>query len=133
MAHPSDFLIYLVVHDDAVRDSICVLLNSMRFQVWGFKSADEFLCADREIAHSCIIIDEDMPDMSGSELLNRLRSENFVVPAISITTNNIRIEATGERADVIFLEKPYAPDKLIGCISKALASAKSKDNLRTGP
>ena len=118
MAHPSDFVIYVVVHDDAVRDSICVLLDSMLFPICCFNSANEFLRAERPIANSCLILDADMTDMSGSELLDRLRSEGLRTPAIMMTA---KMRPLSEWVDTIVLEKPYAPDKLIGCLAKALA------------
>jgi len=122
MVHPRDFVIYVVVHDDAVRDSLCVLLYSMRFSTCGFKSADTFLRSERPTGNSCLIFDEEMADMSGSELLDRLHSEGLRIPAIIMTQGmNAGNQPTSGRADVIVLEKPYAPDKLIGCLAKALA------------
>jgi FixJ family two-component response regulator len=121
MVHPGDFVIHVVVHDDAVRDSICILLGSMRFPTCGFKSANAFLRSERATGKSCLIVDEKMADMSGSELLGRLHSEGLRTRAIIMTeqTNTERQPAIGQ-ADVIVLEKPYAPDKLIGCLAKAL-------------
>ena len=59
--------------------------------------------------------------MSGSELLDRLHSEGLRTRAIIMTkqTNTERYPASGQ-ADVIVLGEPYAPDKLIGCLAKAL-------------
>ena len=123
MVHPRDFVIYVVVHDDAVRDSIRVLLYSMRFPTCCFNSASEFLRAERPVADSCLILDEDMADMSGSELLDRLRSEGLRIPAIIMAAQvNARVQQAGERIDTIVLAKPCEPDKLIGCLAKALAS-----------
>jgi|HubBroStandDraft_3_1064219.scaffolds.fasta_scaffold99287_1 FixJ family two-component response regulator len=122
MVHSRDFVIYVVVHDDAVRDSICVLLDSMRFPTCGFKSANAFLRSERRpTGDSCLIADEEMADMSGYELLDRLRSEGLRTSAIIMTQRmNARKQPASGRAGVIVLEKPYAPDKLIGCVSKAL-------------
>jgi DNA-binding NtrC family response regulator len=62
-----------------------------------------------------------MADMSGYELLDRLRSEGLRTSAIIMTQRmNARKQPASGRAGVIVLEKPYAPDKLIGCVSKAL-------------
>ena len=107
--------------DDAVKDSICVLLDSMRFPTCGFKSANAFLRSERPTGKSCLILDEEMADMSGSELLGRLHSEGLRTRAIIMTKqiNTERQPASGQ-ADVIVLGKPYAPDKLIGCLAKAL-------------
>jgi two-component system, LuxR family, response regulator FixJ len=123
MTHPRDFVMYVVVQDDAVRDSICVLLDAMRFPTCGFNSANEFLRAERPLARACLILDDDMSDMSGSELLDRLRSEGLRTPAIIMTARvSAGIQTAGEQCSTIFAEKPCCPNKLIGCIAKALAS-----------
>ena len=70
---------------------------------------------------SCLILDEEMADMSGSELLGRLHSEGLRTRAIIMTKQiNTESQPASGQADVIVLEKPYAPDKLIGCLVKAL-------------
>jgi hypothetical protein len=65
--------------------------------------------------NSCMLIDDDNPDMSGSELLDTLHSKKL-----------FHTEAASGSACLIFLAKPFAPDKLIGCIGKALAPCESR-------
>jgi two-component system, LuxR family, response regulator FixJ len=121
MLHPRDFVICIVVHDDAVRDSICVLLDSMRFRTCAFDSANAFLRSERPTGKSCLLLDEDVSDMYGSDLLDRLDSEGLRTPAIIMTQGpNGRSPAANGRPDVVVLEKPFVPDKLIGCLAKAL-------------
>ena len=122
MAHPRDFVIYVIVHDDAVRDSICVLLNSMRFPICSFNSANAFLRAERPNGKSCLILDDDMPDMRGCKLLDRLRSEGLRIPAIILTQPITASAQSVKRSDVIALEKPCAPNTLIGGLARALSS-----------
>jgi two-component system, LuxR family, response regulator FixJ len=122
MASPTEFTIYVVVDDDAVRDSICVLLRVVRFRVCPFASSNAFLRSDRPVAKSCLIIDDDMPDVGGFELLERLRSEGMRIPAIVMTqSRSATMQAASERLDAILLEKASAPDKLIGTLGKAIA------------
>jgi two-component system, LuxR family, response regulator FixJ len=122
MASPTEFTIYVVVHDDAVRDSICTLLQVVRFLVCPFASSNAFLRSHRPVAKSCLIVDDDMPDVSGFELLEQLRSEGTHIPAIVMTLSpSATLHAESERLDAILLEKPSAPDKLIGNLGKAIA------------
>jgi two-component system, LuxR family, response regulator FixJ len=120
MAHLSDFVVYVIAHDDALRDSICVLLNSMRFPICSFNSANAFLRAERPSGKSCLILEDDMPDMRGCKLLGRLRSEGLRIPAIILTQP--MTASAQSRSDVIALEKPCAPDTLIGGLESALSS-----------
>ena len=122
MASPTEFRIYVVVHDDAVRDSICALLQAVRFIVYPFASSNAFLRSDRPVAKSCLIIDDDLPDVSGFELVEQLRSEGMRIPAIVITQSpSATMQAASDRLDAILLEKPCLPDRLIGNLGKAIA------------
>ena len=70
----------------------------MRFPTCGFKSANAFLRSERPNGQSCLIVDEEMADMSGSELLGRLHSEGLRTRAIIMTkqSNTERQPASGQ-------------------------------------
>jgi FixJ family two-component response regulator len=122
MASPREYTIYVVVDDDAVRDSICALMESFGFGTCAFGSASALLRSDRLAGKSCLIVDEALPGVSGFELLDRLRSEGLQAPAIVITQRaNAGAQAASDRVGALLLEKPYTGDKLIGCLVKAFA------------
>ena len=77
----------------------------------GFQIGKSVPGEDRVMINSCMLIDDDNPDMSGSELLDTLHSKKL-----------FHIEAASGSACLIFLAKPFAPDKLIGCIGKVARS-----------
>jgi FixJ family two-component response regulator len=129
MASPREYIIYVVVDDDAVRDSICVLPESFGFSTCAFGSAGALLRSDQLAAKSCLIVDDALPGTSGFELLDRLRSGGLQAPAIVMTQRvNAGALATGDRVGALLLQKPYTGDKLIGCLVKAFARDRDTPN-----
>lgn len=114
-----------VVEDDAsVRESLRSLLASAGYSVLSFESATAFL-AERE-AHSisCLIVDAQMPVVSGLSLQSRLLAMNVTTPIIFVTgrANAVREKAL-ERGAVAVLGKPFAADELLGAVQSALEGA----------
>jgi FixJ family two-component response regulator len=126
MASPREFTIYVVVADDAVRDSLYALLGSFGFATCPFGSATAFRQDYRPVQKSCLVIDEDVAEISGFELLKELRSDGVRAPAILMTQCvDATIQATSERIGAMLLQKPCTPDKLIGCLKKLLGRGHS--------
>lgn len=69
-----------------------------------------------------IITDVEMPGMRGSELLDKLRETDIIIPVIGISGySEIRItEEMTERGCIEFLYKPFSPDKLLETVRKVL-------------
>jgi|HubBroStandDraft_6_1064221.scaffolds.fasta_scaffold705711_2 two-component system response regulator FixJ len=129
MPSPREYTIYVVVDDDAVRDSICVLMESLGFGTCAFGSANALLRGDRMAVKSCLIVDDALPGVSGFELLDRLRSEGLQAPAIVITQRvSAGAQAASDRVGALLLQKPYTGDKLIGCLVKAFARDRDTPN-----
>jgi two-component system CheB/CheR fusion protein len=126
MASPREFTIHVVVADDAVRDSLYVLLDSFGFATCPVGSIEEFREEYRPLQKSCLVIDEDLAGISGFELLEELRSEGVRTPAILMTQRlNDPTQAASDRIGAMLLEKPCTPDKLIGCLKKILGRGQS--------
>jgi two-component system, LuxR family, response regulator FixJ len=75
---------YVVDDDDAVRDSIRMLLESQGFTVCTYASGWSFLREARANRNSCLVVDVNMPGMNGLELLDQLRRDGIMVPAIVV-------------------------------------------------
>ncbi|MCC7271666.1 MAG: response regulator [Alphaproteobacteria bacterium] len=121
-------LVVLVDDDDAVRRALTLLLKSYGWHVRAFASAREFLAvAPPHGRPSCLIVDYHMPDMSGLELLARVRARGCRVPAILITgrvDGRLRIRRAAEAlAPAAFIEKPLDNDELVRTVSTALAAS----------
>ena len=117
---------YVVDDDDAVRDSMRVLLESYGMAVEDFSSACDFLKMGlRGLTLSCLLLDMHMPGMGGLELLERLRKSGDLIPAIVITgkgdaTSCSRAVGAGAQA---MLEKPVEEEALAHAIAAALRAS----------
>ncbi len=115
--------VWVVDDDEAVRDSMRVLLESHGLTVRDFASARAFL-ADQAPAEGCLLLDLHMPEMSGLELLEKLRSEHVRIPTIIMTgRSDAGLRARAQRAGAVaFLDKPVDEDELLGSIEQALSA-----------
>jgi two-component system response regulator FixJ len=118
-------LVYIVDDDDAVRDSLELLLSSAGFETLAFESAAAFLAHPRSGRRGCLVSDIRMPGMSGVELLEAVRREDDSSPVVLITGHGdvpLAVEAM-KRGAHDFIEKPFDDTRLIDAISAALAQA----------
>jgi len=74
----------IVDDDEAVRHSLRFLLESVGYKVQTFATAVEFLQAERQHI-ACLLLDHLMPDMTGLELAERLRTDGAAIPIMLIT------------------------------------------------
>lgn len=114
---------YLVDDDQAVRTSVQLLLESEGIEVHSYASGDVLLRGAAPDEHSCLIIDVDMPGISGVDLLDRLRRRGIDNPAIMITgaaVGSSLLSAIRRRANARLLQKPFSPSELLSAIRIAL-------------
>jgi len=119
---PSTNLVHVIDDDEAVRDSLKFLLRTAGMEVRTYESATAFLDALPGINAGCIITDVRMPDISGVDLLRRLKELKVGVPVIVITGHGdvqLAVEAMKIGA-VDFIEKPFDDDLLLAAIRSAL-------------
>ena len=79
------FVVHIVDDDEAVRQSLAFLLSTAGIPVRVYESATSFLASLASLQSGCLITDVRMPDMTGIELLQRLRAKNIKLPVIVIT------------------------------------------------
>ena len=117
---------YVVDDDDAVRDSMRVLLESYGMAVEDFRSACDFLKMGlRGITLSCLLLDLHMPGMGGVEVLERLRARGDRIPAIVITGKGDAVARSRvvDAGALDMLEKPVNEEALAHAIAAALRSS----------
>src|SRR5476649_2590557 len=78
------FLIGVLEDDDAVRDSLSLMLERNGFAVRAFGSPNEFLLTKDLDRYTCLVVDFQLPGMNGLELLELLRLRAYSKPAIVI-------------------------------------------------
>ena len=112
-----------VVDDDAsVRKALGRILSIADFEVETFACARELLGALEHRTYNCLVIDLQLPEVSGLELFTRLRETSVTIPAIFITaqaeaSSRQRCKAAGASA---FLLKPLKELVLVSAIKAAL-------------
>ena len=125
--------VFVVDDDDAVRDSLKLLVKSVGLPVITFATAQGFLGAYRPEQPGCLILDIRMPGMSGLELQQQLNLRGAVIPVVFISGHGdipMAVEAMQHGA-FDFLQKPFRDQDLIDRIQKAMEKdAASRDQLR---
>jgi FixJ family two-component response regulator len=116
-------LVYLVDDDDAIRDSLGLLLRSVGLDCAVYASALEFLEAYDPDRHSCLVADIRMPGLSGLELQQRLTERHSDIPIIFITGHgDVPMAVTAMKSGATdFIQKPFRDQDLIDRVNKALA------------
>lgn len=119
---PANPVVHVIDDDHAARDSLSFLLRTAKIDVHTYESAPAFLAAIRTLPLGCIITDVRMPEMTGIELLRRLRESGNDVPVIVITGHGdipLAVEAMKYGA-VDFFEKPYDDESMVAAVRSAL-------------
>jgi two-component system, LuxR family, response regulator FixJ len=115
--------VIIVVDDDrAVRNSLQFSLEIEGFSVLTYADSRELLEDEALAESSCLVIDHNLPGMTGLDAIAELRERRVLVPAILITTHPSA--ATTERArkaEIPIVEKPLLENGLLEQIQAALA------------
>lgn len=115
--------VFVVDDDDAVRDSLRLLLKSAGIPCEVYASAQEFLSGYDPAQPGCLVLDVRMPGMSGLEMQHELNLRGATLPVIFITGHGdipMAVEAMQQGAHD-FVQKPFRDDDLIERIQRALA------------
>jgi FixJ family two-component response regulator len=113
-----------VVDDDAsVRRALSNLLQSAGIQVDTFDSAHAFLASPGAASTHCLVLDLEMPGMSGEDLLAALAASRRNVTVVVLTAT--RKEAAAQllaRGVFAFLTKPFRADQVLAAVKVALSA-----------
>jgi FixJ family two-component response regulator len=115
--------VYVVEDDEAVRDSLDLLLKSDNKLVKTYENALAFLRDYSDKMAGCIVLDIRMPGMDGMELQKKLNDKHSILPIIFVTGHGdvpMAVDAMKEGA-VDFIQKPYREEALLEKIEAALA------------
>jgi len=115
-------VVFIVDDDEAVRNSLRLLVKSIGLTATVLGSAQEFLASYDPMQPGCLILDVRMPGMSGLELQQQLNLRGAVIPVIFITGHGdipMAVDAMQHGA-FDFLQKPFRDQDLIDRIQRAL-------------
>ena len=115
-------IVFIVDDDDGVRNTLRLMSRSIGLEGIPFATPQDFLDAYDPRQPGCLVLDLQMPQMSGLELQRLLNLRGAVIPVIFITGHAdvpTAVEAMQDGA-FAFLEKPFSPTALAEKIQRAL-------------
>ena len=118
----NDVTIFLLDDDASVLKALKRLIKSAGFNVKAYSSALDFLNCGYEKQSGVLILDVQMPEMSGIEVQKKVVDSGSKMPIIFMTAHEneeIQKEAM-ESGAVAFFQKPFEEDALLSSISTGL-------------
>jgi len=114
--------VFVVDDDQAMRNSLKWLIESVAMQVETFDSADAFIRSYYPGRSGCLLLDVRMPGMSGLELQEYLAQQRISIPVIIITGHgDVPMAIRAMKAGAVdFIEKPFNDELLLESIRHAL-------------
>jgi DNA-binding NtrC family response regulator len=116
-------LVCVIDDESSIRESLSSLLRSAGLKVQAFSSAQEFLASATRDALSCLVLDVQLPGISGLDLQQELASGDAQIPIIFITGHgDIPMSVRAIKAGALeFLTKPFDDEYLLEAIRSAIA------------
>lgn len=125
-------MVYLIDDDASVRKAFGRLLRSANLDAETFSSAEEFLSSPKQEENACIIIDIQMPGLTGFDLLERLVKKGIRFPVIAVSAHDDA--ETREHAKALgavsFFRKPVDDQALLDAIWWAIGGKGSGREVR---
>ena len=117
-----DKTVFVVDDDAAVRQGLRFMLRAAGYSVEAFPSARSFLEEYDPRRGGCLLVDVQMPQMSGLELQQRINVRGWRIPVIFITGHGtVQLAIAAVKAGAFdFIEKPLREEALLESIERAL-------------
>jgi FixJ family two-component response regulator len=119
----ADAVVFVVDDDSSVREAIRNLIMLVGLRVETFGTAQEFLRSERPDVPGCVVLDVELPGLSGLDLQRELAAHGVKLPIIFITGyGDIPMSVRAMKAGALeFLTKPFRDQDLLDAIQQALA------------
>ncbi len=128
--------VYLIDDDNSMRDSLARMLRDVGYSIQDFESATSFLQNSLPVAPAVIVLDMQMPDVSGLDLMERLEKLSRKTPIVFLSgqSHPQQIVRGLKKGALDFLFKPFNIDELLQAIDQALEydQKQLKRNLKDG-
>lgn len=126
-------VIHLIEDDFVLREEARGWFECVGWQVEDHLSAEAFLADPRPTAEACLVVDINLPRMNGLELLELLRSEGSLVPAIMLTGRSDAAAAIAavKAGAADFIEKPADGSLILASVTRALERARTVQERNT--
>lgn len=113
-------------NDEAVRESLAVLLESHGFRARAFSSGRELLHGHAAEPADCLVVDHQMPGLTGLDVLQMLRGRGDTTPVILLpdTPDSALYARANSLGAATVLYKPASHAELMVAVQRAVASGK---------
>lgn len=118
----SDAIVFIVDDDERIREALCELLASHGMRAIAFKSAGDYITAEKPDIPACLILDVELPDINGLDLQRQIAVGDH--PPIVFITGHGDIPSSVraiKHGAVDFLTKPVSDVDLMTAIHSAIA------------
>ncbi len=129
MAHPANInaptpTVFIIDHDAAVRDALSVSLLNSGFGVLTFATAGHFLSMRQPAENGCLLVELDLKDMGGIDLVSHLAVKQVELPAIIMSA---RLQSPFQKKSlppgiVAILQKPFGREELLRSVQLAMGT-----------
>ena len=119
---PARPLVAVVDDEESVRRALARMLGASQFDVDVFASGEEFLDSLRTRLPDCLILDYQMPGLTGRDVQRQLALAQTQVPIIVVTAHDepaLREQCLADGA-VAYVAKPLQRERLVGLIHDAI-------------
>jgi FixJ family two-component response regulator len=118
----ADAVVFVVDDDSSIREAIKSLISLVGLRVETFGSAQEFLQSKRPDLPGCVVLDVELPGLSGFDLQRELAAHGIKLPIIFITGyGDIPMSVRAMKAGALeFLTKPFRDQDLLNAIQQAI-------------
>ena len=116
-------LVHIVDDEVRVRDALALLLSTAQIESQSYASAEEYLASAQGDEPACVVLDNQLPGLSGIDLLKRIAEAASDIAVIMITGYaDVPTAVAAMRAGAYhFVEKPIDPEALLITVEEALA------------
>jgi len=121
--------IYVIDDDQSIRDSLSIALRDSGYEVMNFSGAIDFLDRAVVIGPAVILLDMQMPDLTGLELQERLNKMGRSTPIIFISgqSHPKQIVESFRKGAINFIFKPFNLGELVEAVRAAIDADSSKE------
>ena len=121
-----DAIVFVVDDDHRVREALSDLLCSVGLRVAVFGSASEFLQAEKPDLPACLVLDLELPDISGLDLQHELKKGRIRIPIIFLTAHaDVPMSVKAMKSGAFeFLTKPFRAQDLLDAVQRSLTRSR---------
>jgi two-component system response regulator FixJ len=114
--------VFVVENDESVRELLITLLESEGFEVEAWDNAEAFLHELNSLREGCLVLDIELPEMSGLDLAEKIAASRAAPPLILMSGRQDLLEAAKamQLGAVDFVSKPFDVARLLQTIRRSL-------------